>query len=172
MAKKGKKHTARARIKRAVKKALARARPAVRKAKAAFRHAKPHSRIEITFYKKEFGKAPIEKHFVLHDGRRIESLYQLIDELETMGEDVFRGYVSDGKNDFANWTRDVFESPMLADQLQHIRNRMETQRAIMKHLLRDVAHVASKQHREHAKKTVEKEQQKKRDGVKLVIHEP
>ena len=171
--KKGKRHTAKARIKRAVKHALARARPAIRRAKSALRHAKPHRRIEVTFYKKEFGKASIEKHFILHDGRRIESLYQLIDELETMGEDAFRGYVNEWKNDFANWTRDVFESPMLADQLQHIRDRMDTQRAIMKHLLRDVAHVASKQHREHAKKSVEKEmKQKKRDGVKLFIHEP
>jgi len=171
MAKKKAKHV-KARVKHAAKQAKARIKKAVRTALSRA-SVKPHSRVEISFYKKEFGKAPVEKHFILHDGRRIESLYQLIDELESMGEDAFHGYVNEWKNDFANWTRDVFDESSLADQMQRIRDRMETQRAIMKHLLRDVAHVASKQHRDHAKKSVEKEmKERKKGGVRLFIDEP
>ena len=147
---------------------MAKKRAKAHKKHAAVKAVKPHSRIEVVFRRKEFGKAPVEKHFVLHDGRKLESLFQLVDELETMSEDAFRNYATEWRNDFANWVRDVFEMPSLADEIQRVRSRVETQRAIMKHLLRDVAHVASKQHRDHAKQSVEQQ----RKAVKLVIHEP
>lgn len=162
------------------KKRARKAKPAARKTA----EARPHSRIEVIFRRKEFGKAPAEKRFILHDGRRIESLYQLVDELETMSEDAFRQFVNEWKNDFAAWARDVFEAGPLADELQRIRGRIETQRAVMKHLLRDVAHVMSEQHIEHARKAAEQEQrsaghppadlasQGKSKAVKVIIHEP
>jgi len=152
-----------------MKKRVKKAKPAARKAMVV--KARPHSSIEVVFRRKEFGKAPVEKHFVLHDGRRIESMYQLVDELETMSEDTFRQFVNEWKNDFATWARDVFEAGPLADELQRVRDRVETQRAIMKHLLRDVAHVVSKQHIEHARKSVEHEQRRSK-AVNVVIHEP
>ncbi len=128
---------------------------AAKKRAAKVVQARPHARIEVIYRKKEFGKAPVEKHFVLHDGRKIESMFQLVDELETMSEDAFRKYVTEWKNDFAQWVRDVFEAPGLADEIQQVRNRMETQRAVMKHLLREVAHLASKEHRQDVKQTVQ-----------------
>ncbi|MEM4247219.1 MAG: hypothetical protein QXR48_00995 [Candidatus Woesearchaeota archaeon] len=131
--------------------------------------AEPKTRLEVFYRKKEFGKAPVEKHFVLQDGRKIESLFQLIDELETMAEETFRSHVNEWKNDFANWVRDVFESPTLAEEMQKIRDKIETQRAIMKHLLREVAQLASKEHREEVKKKIEKEK-KATKAVKCVIH--
>ncbi len=133
-----------------------RAKAKPRKRSARVVKAQPHSRIEIVYRKKEFGKAPVEKHFVLHDGRKLDNLFQLVDELETMSEDAFRNYVTDWKNDFANWVRDVFEAPGLADDIQRVRNRIETQRAIMKHLLRGVAHLATKEHRQDVKRAVHK----------------
>ncbi len=167
MAKKRMKHVksrikhAKARIKHAVRKALKRAREA------------PKGRLEIMYRSREFGKAPVEKHFVLQDGRKIESLFQLIDELETMGEDVFRHHVNEMRNDFANWARDVFASSSLAEEMQMVRDRIDTQRAIMKHLLRDVAHVASKEHREEVKQAVQHEKKiecrKTSKGIKCVI---
>ncbi len=131
--------------------------------------AKPKARLEVFYRKKEFGKAPVEKHFVLQDGRKLDSLFQLIDELETMSEDVFRHHVNELKNDFANWVRDVFEAPPLAEEMQRIKDRIETQRAIMKHILREVAHIASKEHREEVRKEIEKEK-KAVKAVKCVIH--
>jgi hypothetical protein len=141
-----------------------------RATKSAARRASPHGRIEVILRRKEFGKAPVEKHFVLQDGRRIASLFQLIDELETMSEEGYRKFVNEWKNDFATWVKDVFEVPSLADELQRVRDRIGTQRAIMKHLLNEVAHLASKQHREDVKQHVEQERKSK--AVKLVIREP
>ncbi len=131
--------------------------------------AEPKARLEVFYRKKEFGKAPVEKHFVLQDGRKLESLFQLIDELETMSEDVFRHHVNELRNDFANWVRDVFELPSLAEEMQRIRDRIETQRAVMKHILREVAHIASKEHRSEERKEVEKGKKEPR-AVKCVIH--
>jgi carboxypeptidase C (cathepsin A) len=152
---------AKARIKHAIRKALKRGREA------------PKSRLEVVYRSREFGKAPVEKRFVLHDGRQVESLFQLIDELETMGEDVFRHHVNEMKNDFANWARDVFAAPSLAEEMQKMRDRMETQRAVMKHLLREVAQVASKEHREEVKQQVKQEKKieckKTSKGVRCVI---
>ncbi|MBI4141574.1 hypothetical protein HY484_01460 [Candidatus Woesearchaeota archaeon] len=95
-------------------------------------------RVEVHFVKKSLGKAPEEHHFVLHDGRKLKSLYELVDELETMSEDAFKDYVSEFKNDFANWTKDIFHAPELADELFKIKNKFDTQKAVMKHLLRDM----------------------------------
>lgn len=98
----------------------------------------PPERIEVHLVKKSLGKAPEEYHFVLHDGRKLKSMYELVDELETMSEEAFKDYVTEFKNDFANWTKDVFHAPELADELYKIKNKFDSQRAIMKHLLRDV----------------------------------
>ena len=95
-------------------------------------------RVEVHFVKKSLGKAPEEHHFVLHDGRKLKSLYELVDELETMSEDAFKDYVTEFKNDFANWTKDVFHTPELADELYKIKNKFDAQKAVMKHILRDV----------------------------------
>lgn len=152
--------------KKKVKKSKSRIKKAIRKALKRGKETAPKSRLEVHYMSKEFGKAPVEKHFILEDGRKLESVFQLVDELETMGEDVFRHHVNDMRNDFANWVRDVFESRGLADEIQNVRDRMETQRAIMKHLLREVSHVASRQHREEVKKAVQKGKTK---AVKCVI---
>jgi len=96
----------------------------------------PHLHVTIT--KKILGKAPEHYSFVLHDGRKMRSVLELIDELETMTEDQFHNYVSDVENHFANWIRDVFEEPHLAEEMRAIKTRMDTQRALLKHLVRDL----------------------------------
>lgn len=152
---------------------MAKKRVKARKRAAGIVALQPRRRIEVIFSKKEYGKAPVEKHFVLQDGRKIGSLFQLADELETMGEETFRRYVTELKNDFATWARDVFDVPALADEMQKVRDRIGMQRAVMKHLLRDIAHVAGKQHREHAAKAEESAHKAEpRKGAKLVIHNP
>jgi hypothetical protein len=164
MVKKKAKHNirhAKARIKRAIRKALKRGKE------------EPKGKLEVVYRSKEFGKAPVEKRFILHDGRQIESLFQLIDELETMGEDVFHHHVNEMKNDFANWARDVFSAHSLAEEMQRMRDRMETQRAVMKHLLREVAQIASREHREEVKQEVKHakkmECKKTGKGIRCVI---
>lgn len=128
-------HSKGATFKAPVKKILSAVTQGVQQAKQALT---PPERVEVHLVKKTLGKAPEEYHFVLHDGRKLKSLYELVDELETMSEEAFKDYVTEVKNDFANWTKDVFHAPELADELYKIKNKFESQRAIMKHLLRDV----------------------------------
>jgi len=95
--------------------------------------------VKITIAKKILGRTPEKYSFYLHDGRKIHTIYELIDELETMSEENFRHFVTDTENHFANWIEGVFSDKNLADELRHIRNKIDTQRAIMKHLIREFA---------------------------------
>ena len=72
----------------------------------------------------------------------MRSLYDLVDELETMGDETFGRYVNASKNDFANWTRDVFDEKNLAEELSRLQHRVDTQRAILKHLVRELKKIA------------------------------
>jgi len=74
--------------------------------------------------------------FVLNDGRKLKSIIHLIDELENMPDDVFSQHVNEYKNDFSNWIKDVFKDDVLADELQLVNDRLETQRALLKHAVR------------------------------------
>ncbi|MEK6822726.1 MAG: DUF5752 family protein [Nanoarchaeota archaeon] len=104
--------------------------------------AKPGSKVEVTVMSKALGEAPEKYHFVLKDGRRLRSLYELVDELETMSDDTFRHYANEFKNDFANWTRDVFDEKHLAEEISRMQHRIDMQRAILKHLVRELKRVA------------------------------
>ena len=122
-----------------------------RKAKKIVKRAKhrPHSTVKVTVTRKVLGKAPEQYSFVLHDGRKLQSAYELVDELETMTEDTFRQFVTDSENHFANWIEHVFEEKSLADEMKHIKNKMDTQRAVLKHLVREL--VKERHHRRHKK---------------------
>jgi hypothetical protein len=104
--------------------------------------AKPKATIHVTITRKVLGKAPEKYCFNLPDGRKLKSVYELVDELETMSEENFRQYVSETENHFANWIEHVFSEKNLANELRHVRNRIDTQRAILKHLVRELAKMA------------------------------
>ncbi|MBI4148505.1 hypothetical protein HY490_04400 [Candidatus Woesearchaeota archaeon] len=121
------------------------------KARSTRRAAKPTQHVEVHYYKKELGKAPTEKTFVLRDGRKLATLYELIDELDTMSDDAFREYVSWERNDFANWINDVFEVPDLATELRRAQSRIDAQHAIMKHIIRELAKLSPPVEYKHRK---------------------
>jgi len=58
-----------------------------------------------------------DQYFYLSDGRALKNLAELIQELKQMDEAVFRTHVDEGKNDFANWVRDVFGKEELASKI-------------------------------------------------------
>ncbi len=87
---------------------------------------------------KVLGEAPVECEFVLTSGKKLKSLYELVDELEEMSEDVFTSHVNEMKNDFSSWIRDVFDENSLAKNIQKVKDRMKMQREIMKKIV-DVA---------------------------------
>ena len=121
----------------AKKKAKTRKKAAKPKQKAV-KVSRPTTHVKVTIKKKVFGEAPEEHTFMLNDGRKLKNVYELIDELETMSEDVFKNHVNDSKNDFANWLKDVFDEKSLAEELQQMNSRIETQRAIMKSIMREL----------------------------------
>jgi len=104
--------------------------------KAKKKVAKP--RIRVTITRKILGRTPKKYSFSLTDGRQLKSVYELVDELETMTEDMFNHYVTDTENHFANWIEHVFSEKHLADELRSIHSRIDAQRAILKHLVREL----------------------------------
>jgi len=121
-------------MKKRIKKTKKRAKTVKRKKKA----AKVKPQITVTIIKKSLGTAPEKYSFYLHDGRKLRTIYELIDELETMTEETFRHYVGETENHFANWIEHVFSDKHLADELRHIHNRIDAQRTILKHLVREL----------------------------------
>ena len=59
-------------------------------------------------------KVHAEKFFILCTGEPIQQYLQLAHLLDTMADEVFYYHVTESRNDFANWIRDVFNEPQLA----------------------------------------------------------
>jgi len=58
-----------------------------------------------------------EHYFVLHNGKVIKDLNELVQSLKTIDRKTFEYHVNDSKNDFANWIRYVFKSNRLAETI-------------------------------------------------------
>ena len=100
------------------------------------KHALASGNAVVTLRTAITGHAPEEKTFVLKDGRKLRTLYELIDELETMPDALFKDFVNEAKNDFASWIENVFNEKSLADELRKMQSRFDHHRAILKHLVR------------------------------------
>lgn len=95
-------------------------------------------RVEVIIRKKVLGEAPEEHHFVVADGRKLKNIIELADALETMSEEIFRHHVNEAKNDFSNWVKDVFYDHSLAEDISRAKNRLETQIAILRRLVKEL----------------------------------
>lgn len=98
--------------------------------------SKPKKTVTVTIERKILGKAPEKYTFNLSDGRKLQSVLELVDELETMTEDTFRQYVTETENHFANWIEHVFDEKHLAEDLRKVHSKMEAQRTMLKHLVK------------------------------------
>ncbi len=99
---------------------------------------KLETRVEVSIRKKIAGQAPEEYHFVLADGRKLRDMLELVEGLEHMSDDIYRHHVNETRNDFSTWLRDVFNEDELADEIAKINNKVDTQTAVMKHLLKKI----------------------------------
>jgi acetate kinase len=63
-----------------------------------------------------------EHYFVLHGGRVIKDLHELVHVLRIIDKKTFEYHVNDSKNDFANWIRYVFKSKRLAEAIDDLRH--------------------------------------------------
>lgn len=62
-----------------------------------------------------------EHYFVLHGGRVIKDLNELLQVLKTIDKKTFEYHVNDSKNDFANWIQYVIKSRKLAEAMADLR---------------------------------------------------
>ncbi|MBS3113917.1 hypothetical protein J4448_02350 [Candidatus Woesearchaeota archaeon] len=99
---------------------------------------KPLQTVEVIIRKKVLGEAPVEQHFVVADGRKLKNIIELADALETMSEEIFRHHVNEAKNDFSNWVKDIFYDHSLAEDIARAKNRLETQIAILRRLVKEL----------------------------------
>ncbi len=82
--------------------------------------------------------APPKFEFVLVDGRKLKDVRELAFALADMADDVFWHHASDAKNDFSNWINDVLKDKELADALKLVKGKLNTQLAILKHLVKHI----------------------------------
>ena len=75
-------------------------------------------------------------YFLMIDGSAIKNLLELANALHSMSDDVFYYHVTHDRNDFSNWIRDVFCEKELADEISRLHSKMETQIAVLRHLLK------------------------------------
>ena len=99
---------------------------------------KSNSSIEITIRRKIGNQAPVENHFVLHDGKKLKSIIDMVDEFKDMSIDVFNHHVNEGRNDFANWVDDVFKDKELAEELRRSNDIMEAELRSLRKIVKDI----------------------------------
>ena len=64
-----------------------------------------------------------EHYFVLHGGKTIKDLDELVQVLRSIDKKTFEYHVNDSKNDFANWIQYVFKNRRLAESIAGKNNR-------------------------------------------------
>lgn len=116
---------------------------AKKRGKTAKKSAKSNSKkslqsVEVIIRKKILGEAPVERHFVVADGRKLKNIIELADALETMSEEIFRHHANEFKNDFSAWVKDVFYEHSLAEDIARAKNKFETQIVILRRLVKEL----------------------------------
>jgi hypothetical protein len=102
------------------------------------RAAKPKKKadaVKVRVLTKVLGRTPNEYTFVLADGTKLRSLFDLMQALQGMTDDVFRHHVTDFRNDFSNWVHDVFREPKLAEELRGINNKLEAELVLLRKMV-------------------------------------
>ncbi|MBS3132748.1 hypothetical protein J4470_01285 [Candidatus Woesearchaeota archaeon] len=87
---------------------------------------------------RRFTEAPVDKKFVLRDGRILKDLKELADAFEHMSDDIFKHHVNPAKNDFSAWASEVLHEKELSEDLEKIDNQLHAQIAVLKHIAKKV----------------------------------
>jgi len=66
---------------------------------------------------------PSDKVFWLHGGKTIKNILELAKELKQMNSETFAHYVTNEKNDFANWIQHCIKDEQLAALLKTTKNK-------------------------------------------------
>ena len=76
-----------------------------------------------------------EHYFRVANGTVIKGIMDLDSSLENMGEETFRYHVTDTRNDFSAWTRDIIKDDKLADELLMTKDRIKTQVVVLRKIV-------------------------------------
>ena len=80
-----------------------------------------------------------ENYFRVANGTVIKNLKELDMAIENMSEETFKCHVSEVRNDFSSWIRDVIKDDKLANELLQIKDRRLTQLAILRRVVEILA---------------------------------
>jgi len=80
--------------------------------------------------KKPLKELSKEEYFYLEDGSVIKSVRDLAEEFEKINDDLYSKHVTENKNDFSAWVRDVYKEPGLADSLDKTKNREQARQIV------------------------------------------
>ncbi|MBI4148346.1 transketolase family protein [Candidatus Woesearchaeota archaeon] len=87
----------------------------------------------LAYNRKKLLEAPKpELYFRTRSGESIRNIPHLKQALKKMSDDVYSHHVTEHKNDFAMWIRDVFGDHALADAIQHARSKSNAEKEIAK----------------------------------------
>ena len=78
--------------------------------------------------------APTEQCFIMVDGHKLKNVKELADVMEKIEDHVFHHHVTNDRNDFANWLRDVFKEIDLAAEVSGCRDKHHVQLVLYKHI--------------------------------------
>lgn len=73
---------------------------------------------------------PDDKRFWCQDGKAVRNLKELRKSLIDISDETFRHHVSEGKNDFSKWIRDVVGDNKLANDLSKAKSRIQASQAV------------------------------------------
>ena len=71
-----------------------------------------------------------EEYFRLSNGRILKNLYELMNALKSMDEDIFISHVNESKNDFGNWVKYVFRDEELSKSIFDSKTREDVLKTI------------------------------------------
>lgn len=123
---------------KAVKKKAAKkktAKKAVSKTSKKKAAVKPKAEAYVKVSTNLLGESPKEYEFYVKDGKKLKSVFELVDALEDMTDNIFSEHVTEMKNDFSTWLNDVFDEKHIAKEIEKTKDRIETQKKLMKALI-------------------------------------
>jgi len=96
---------------------------------------------------------PSDKVFWLHGGKTIKNILELAKELKQMNNETFAHYVTNQKNDFANWIQHCIKDEQLATLLKTTKSK-ERMAAIVERRIQELTTPPKKQTAPREKQTM------------------
>lgn len=93
-----------------------------------------------------FSNPDPDRSFVVADGSRFGSIWELGTNLRIMNPDIYGHHVSEEKNDFAIWVGDVHNDKVLVERLLGAKNNEHAAKIVVNHVVQKL-HAAAQEGR-------------------------